>query len=300
MDTSGISFGLSPKAMITTPALLDGGLSTALEELGHNLNSTLWSGALLKTAPEEIRKAHQLFVDAGATIIISSSYQLSYPGALSLGWKADEIEAALINATELARFSGRQVAASVGPYGAALADGSEYRGNYGLAKDALKDFHRKRLKILIESKPDLLAIETIPEIAEAVALTELLDELECPIPAWISFSCTESARISSGETFSEAVKAISSSSHVVAVGVNCTAPHLVSDLLRSVDSPLPFVLYPNAGRSWNSEAKTWEGGNGRTFSAEMVSEWMALGATTIGGCCGVGPQQIAELRALIS
>ena len=156
--------------------LLDGGLSTALEQLGNNLNTSLWSGELLRTAPDQIEAAHKAFVDAGAQIIITSSYQISMDGCALRGWNESEVRDALLLSTELARNASAgtdvKVAASVGPYGASLADGSEYRGNYGRTKTQLKDFHRMRLQVLIESNPDVLAIETIPELTEAEAILE--------------------------------------------------------------------------------------------------------------------------------
>ena len=285
--------------MFETPTLLDGGFSTALESLGKTLNTSLWSGELLKSDPEAIRAGHKLFVDAGAEILITSSYQISYPGCEARGWSRGEVDEALALSTELARFPGIKVAASVGPYGAYLADGSEYRGNYGLTQDELKDFHRERLRQLLATNPDLVAIETIPEITEAQAIINLLDELESSIPAWISFSCRSESEISSGESFAEAVSIVSKSPHLLAIGVNCTAPENVTSLLASATSEIPFVVYPNSGRQWDAEKKVWLGDSGSGFSPEQVREWKRNGAVGIGGCCGVGPNEIGVLRSLV-
>jgi len=276
--------------------LLDGGLSTALESLGNSLTSSLWTGELLRSNPERIRAAHQLYVDAGAKILISSSYQISFMGCQKVGWSESDVESALTLSTELARFSGVKVAASVGPYGAALADGSEYRGNYKISIDELKDFHRRRLEILVKSKPDYLAIETIPELREAQAIIEVIAEIGVDIPYWISFSCSSEEAISSGELFSEAVKIVNQSKGAVAVGINCTAPHLITPLLRSAQSHLPYIVYPNSGRTWDSKTKTWQGSENDALSSFEVEKWALLGATIIGGCCSVGPQEIAKLK----
>ena len=280
--------------------LLDGGLSTALEQLGNNLNTSLWSGELLRTAPDQIEAAHKAFVDAGAQIIISSSYQISMDGCALRGWSESEVRDALLLSTELARSATKgtdvKVAASVGPYGASLADGSEYRGNYGRTKAQLKDFHRMRLQVLVESNPDLLAIETIPELTEAEAILELLKEQDMKIPYWMSFSCKDGERISSGELFKDTVALVSGKLGAIGVGINCTAPEFVTPLLSSAKSRIPFVVYPNSGRTWNAEIKEWEGAPTSGFSEMQIFEWKERGAKLIGGCCSVGPEEIAQMR----
>lgn len=281
--------------MFEQPFVIDGGLSTALEQLGNTLDTALWTGALLNDHQDQIRNAHQLYVDAGAEVLISSSYQLSYIGGLERGWSETQVEDAFNSSTELARFANVQVAASIGPYGAYLADGSEYRGNYGLSEDDLKEFHRRRLKTLINTRPDLLAIETIPELTEARALLSLLAELNIDIPAWVSFSCTSETQISSGESFADAVQLVNRSPHVAAIGINCTAPALVEPLLRYASSSKPFIVYPNSGREWDAESKRWLGPEAG-FEPSLVKRWKAAGAVGIGGCCGVGPGAITLLK----
>lgn len=274
--------------------LLDGGLSTALEELGCELMTTLWSGELLKSAPHLIRKAHEAYVGAGAKILISSSYQISYPGCNARGWADEEIDEALKMSTQLARFDDVKVAASIGPYGAILANGAEFVGNYGLSIDELKDFHRKRLQILMSTNPDFLAIETIPEITEARAIIELIEESrDAVIPYWVSFSCKDGSHISSGEYFKDAVRLVEEiAKNAIAVGVNCTDPAYITSLLSSTKTRLPFVVYPNAGGTWNAETKELEGA-AKGFTKEQIYQWIENGAGLIGGCCGIGPAEIA-------
>ena len=284
---------------MSSVTLLDGGLSTALEALGATLNTSLWSGELLRTNRNLIRAAHQSFLDAGAKILISSSYQITYLGCAARGWSENEVTDALIASTELARFAGAKVAASVGPYGAFLADGSEYRGNYGLSVGELKDFHRRRLEVLISSKPDYLAFETIPELNEARAILELLIELNSTIPFWISFSCQNQTQISSGELFADAVALIAKAPNLIGVGINCTAPELISELMKSVAVKIPFILYPNSGREWDAVNKKWLGDQQTVFTSDEINQWGSLGAVIIGGCCGVGPADISELHTVI-
>lgn len=286
--------------MFTSTTLLDGGFSTALEELGNTLNTSLWSGELLKSHPDQVRAAHKLFADAGAQVLITSSYQITYPGCSAMGWSKEDVDKAIIDSTELARFPDVKVAASVGPYGAYLADGSEYRGNYGITKEELKNFHRERLAALIATQPDLLAVETIPELTEAAAVIELINEIKPDIPFWISFSCKSETELSSGEKFSDAVALVSNCKSAVAVGINCTKPALIAPLLKNAPSSIPFVVYPNSGREWDAVAKQWLGPINSSFEIKDIQAWKSLGATVIGGCCGVSPRDIQQLHAQIN
>lgn len=276
--------------------LLDGGLATALEDLGNTFTSELWTGELLKSAPDQIREAHAAFVKAGAEIIITSTYQVSFPGCIAKGWTQQEVVDALKNSVQLAREAhSPQVAASIGPYGAYLADGSEYRGNYEATENQIREFHRERLEILIACKPDYLAIETIPEIREARVLLQLLKDLNNSIPVWIAFSCQDETHLSSGESFRDAAM-ISKELGVEYVGINCTSPELVTGLLESAEGYGPFVVYPNAGRTWNEKLKRLEGATVK-LSDQHIRQWAECGATIIGGCCGIGPKEIAQVSS---
>lgn len=276
---------------------IDGGLSTALELNGNKLSTSLWTGELIKTAPEQIVKAHLDFINAGAEIITTSAYQISYLGCSNRGWSDLETDQALYQSTKLAKDAVAQsgkavlVAASVGPYGAALADGSEYRGNYGVGKNALKRFHQRRLMRLIESGPDILALETMPDTQEVEVLLDLLSD--SPIPYWISYSCKEGNQINAGQSFASAVDLAQSA---MAAGINCTAPELISGLLNSANSSIPYIIYPNSGRSWDATNKLWLGTSEVGFAIDLIHEWIDLGAQFIGGCCGIGPNEIASLR----
>jgi homocysteine S-methyltransferase len=275
---------------------IDGGLSTVLEINGNKLTTSLWTGELIRTAPSEITKAHFDFINAGSQIIITSSYQLSYLGCGKRGWSEVETDEALLASTQLAKDavnkSGKdvKVAASVGPYGAALADGSEYKGNYGVSKSALKDFHARRLELLIATSPDLLALETMPDTVEVEVLLELLSD--CPIPFWVSYSCKAGNQTNAGQSFAQAV-AIAEGA--MAVGINCTPPELITELLLSAKSDKPFVVYPNSGRTWDAVKKEWIGSRGAGFDQDLINQWKAAGAQYIGGCCGIGADEIATI-----
>jgi homocysteine S-methyltransferase len=275
---------------------LDGGLSTALENNGNKLTTSLWTGELIRTNPAQITKAHLDFINAGAQIIITSSYQLSYTGCSARGWNEDETNQALIASTQLAKKAVTEsskdvkVAASVGPYGASLADGSEYKGNYGVSKAVIRDFHARRLEMLISTSPDYLALETMPDTFEVEVLLELLKD--CPIPYWISYSCKAGDKTNAGQDFQSAVDLVQSA---MAVGINCTKPELITDLLRSAKSNKPYVVYPNSGRVWDAQNKVWTGSAAVGFSNDLIRQWVEAGAEIVGGCCGIGATEIEQL-----
>lgn len=284
----------------TGPVVLDGGFSTALEARGNDLSGRLWSARLLRQAPSEIIAAHRTFVDAGAQIVISASYQASYAGYSAAGLTEEDCDADLDASIALARqgADGRAlVAASVGPYGAHLADGSEYTGYPGVGRAALRDFHARRLERLVAAGPDLVAVETIPEVLEAEVIIDLLDELAPDLPYWLSYSATAGARLTGGATFAEGVDVVGPSA--IAVGVNCTAPQHLDALLESSEPSVPYVIYPNAGASYDPESKTWTDDGSARFASASVQRWAELGAGFIGGCCGIGADGIRGIADTI-
>jgi len=291
--------------------VLDGGLATELEARGEVLDDELWSAKVLQEHPEVVRQVHLDYLRAGADCVVSASYQATFEGFARQGLTGRQTESLLRRSVSLAleareafwvenRDPGRLrplVAASVGPYGAFLADGSEYTGDYGLDRDRLREFHRRRLEVLADSGADLLACETIPSIAEAHALCDLLGSAD-GTPAWLTFSCRDGERISDGTPFVEAVEVALACPRVIAVGVNCTAPGLVSGLLASLGKiPKPLVVYPNSGERWDAVGKRWTGAELAVDPVALCSDWRALGAEVLGGCCRTGPARIAAMRA---
>ncbi|MBN9607313.1 MAG: homocysteine S-methyltransferase [Actinomycetales bacterium] len=297
-------------ALHAGPVLLDGGLGTLLADRGHDLSSDLWSARLLLDGPAAIREAHLAYLRAGARVLITSSYQVSADGLAALG-RADETERVLAASVRLAReardaFAAETpaaetadpvwIAASVGPYGATLGDGSEYTGRYGLDVAALRAWHRPRLRAIAGSGPDVLAIETIPSLAEVEALAAELAGLG--VPAWLSVTI-ENGALRTGEPLREAVAIADASPEIVAVGVNCCAPGEVAGALEVARAATtkPLVAYPNSGETWDGANRCWRG------SAELaesdVAAWLAAGARLVGGCCRIGPEQIAAMAAMM-
>jgi homocysteine S-methyltransferase len=292
--------------------ILDGGLATELESRGFDLNDALWSARLLLDAPQAIYQLHTDYLAAGADCIISATYQATLPGFSRRGLSEAEASDLLRQAVSLALAArdafwvdpgnrhGRirpLVAASVGPYGAYLADGSEYTGRYDLDEEGLLAFHRRRWSILSESGADLLACETIPSFAEARALARLLVERAGP-PAWFSFSCRDGLHINDGTPLAECAAWLADWEQVLAVGVNCTAPRFIPNLIAAIRqvTDKPVVVYPNSGEQYDAASHRWHGASEPEEFATAALKWYAAGATLIGGCCRTGPQHISQIR----
>lgn len=294
--------------MAAGPVVLDGGLSNQLESAGHDLGDALWSAGLLADRPQAVADAHRAYFDAGADVAITASYQATYEGFARHGLDAARTSELLRLSVELAREAARGarasgvrrplwVAASAGPYGAMLADGSEYRGRYGLGVDALERFHRPRLETLAAAAPDVLALETVPDIDEARALLRAVRGLG--VPAWLTYS-VRGAFTRAGQPLEEAFALAAGSDEVFAVGVNCCSPQDADGAvaLAARVTGKPVVVYPNSGEQWDATARAWHGP--ATFSATRVRSWVAAGARLVGGCCRVGPDQIASLAAVLA
>ncbi|MFD0025051.1 homocysteine S-methyltransferase [Streptomyces sp. NPDC058382] len=290
------------QALAADTVLLDGGLSNQLEAQGCDLSDALWSARLLADGPEQIVAAHTAYVRAGAQVLITASYQASFEGFGRRGAGRAESAALFARSVELARRAAGSVrrdvwvAASVGPYGAVMADGSEYRGRYGLSVRELERFHRPRIEALAAAGPDVLALETVPDTGEAQALLRVAQE--CGLPVWLSFTVA-GGQTRAGQPLEEAFGLAAGDDRVIAAGVNCCDPADADAAVRTAAeaSGKPVVVYPNSGERWDAGRRGWAGG--ATFDPGRAPAWRAAGARLVGGCCRVGPDTIAELAALL-
>ncbi|MBO3698083.1 homocysteine S-methyltransferase [Roseivirga sp. E12] len=295
------------------PLILDGGLSNVLESFGCDLNHRLWTAQLLANSPETIIEAHLEYLKAGAQCIITSSYQASIPGLMDMGYSRDMAVKLILKSVLLAEAAVDDVmdsgivnvkpliAASIGPYGAYLADGSEYHGNYGVSDKVLRDFHEERIGILNSSNADILACETIPSIQEARILSDILYQVDKP--AWVSFSCKDGQHVNDGSKIEDCVSIFRDHPTVFAVGLNCTSPLYISGLIQRIKASSGdkrIIVYPNSGEAYNAESKTWRGLSEPGHFVEMSKEWVKLGADIIGGCCRIGPGHIKSISSNFS
>ncbi|ULP48990.1 homocysteine S-methyltransferase [Mycolicibacter virginiensis] len=283
-----------------TVLVADGGLATELEARGADLSDPLWSARLLIEAPQDIAAVHAAFFAAGAQIATTASYQASFEGFAARGIDRQAAAGLLRRSVDLARQAAggapeRWVAASVGPYGAARADGSEYRGRYGLSVAQLAAWHRPRLEVLADAGADLLALETVPDLDEAAALVGLVQAAH--VPAWLSYTI-DGGETRAGQPLAEAFAVAAGVPQIVAVGVNCCAP---GDVLAAIEiarevTGKPVIVYPNSGEQWR--AGRWVGP--KTFAAALAKQWVAAGARIVGGCCRIRPADIRAITAVDS
>ncbi|RLJ91446.1 homocysteine S-methyltransferase [Planococcus citreus] len=293
--------------------IVDGAMATELENYGCNLNDSLWSAKILMENPELIKKVHVDYFQAGADCAITASYQATIEGYQERGLTESQAIALITKSVELAtqardEFWGAAadrsnrpkplVAASVGPYGAFLSDGSEYRGGYAIGEEQLAAFHRERIRVLVEAGADILACETLPCLAEAKAIVSVLEEFP-QVSAWFTFSAKDEFHISDGERIADCAKWLEQQPQVAAIGINCTAPQFIESLIQEVKSASskPVIVYPNSGATYDPGSKTWsEEPSAGAFSANSKA-WHKAGADIIGGCCSTTPDDIAAIAS---
>jgi homocysteine S-methyltransferase len=316
MDRSPLQQALHERGVL----VLDGAMATELERHGADLSGGLWSARLLLDQPELIARVHSDYFEAGADVAITASYQASVAGFLRAGVPAGDAGRLVVRSVELAREARDRfwstalarvpdllerrprplVATSVGPYGAVLADGSEYRGDYDVSRTDLVRFHRERLEVLVGAGVEVLACETIPSLSEAEALVEAIADWP-DVRAWVSFSARNEREISDGTPISACSSALHSADQVVAVGVNCTALRHIPGLLRGLGSGTdkPLVVYPNSGEVYDAERQGWVGSRSAADFGALATQWQADGARLIGGCCRTSPGDIRAVSGAV-
>lgn len=297
---------LSSESVLHGVHVIDGGLATELQHLGANIDGPLWSAHVLEDEPEKLAAVHRAYIEAGAQCIATASYQVSRMGYAECGLPPERADAALLRSVAIARaaaaeFPARRivVAASLGPFGAALHNGAEYHGNYDCSHADLVRFHGERVEVLARATgaeaPDLLAFETIPSLDEAHAIAEALAPWPT-LPIWISFSCRDAAHVSHGEPVQECAAFAASLPQTAAVGVNCMPPSWIPQLIAELRSASgkPIIVYPNSGEIWDKDHRCWTGSNDPQDFGKSATAWFAAGAAIAGGCCRTRPEHIRQ------
>lgn len=304
---------INRESILSNIHVLDGGMASELEYLGADISGPLWSARVLEEAPEKIVAVHRAYIEAGAEIVETASYQVSRMGYSEVGLDPLRADAALLQSVALAReaaagYPDRRIliAASLGPYGAALHNGAEYHGNYNCTFADLTEFHRQRIDVLASAPPsqtpDLLAFETIPSLVEAKAIGQAL-AARPELSVWFSFTCRDEGHVAHGELLRQCAAAVYPLPQTVAIGVNCTRPSLVGSLIAEIRSASDkaVIAYPNSGEGWDAERRCWTGVSDSRAYGDEAREWFAAGAQIIGGCCRTRPAHIGEVRvALLS
>jgi len=291
-----------------TIRVLDGALATELERRGWDISGPLWSAHVLDQAPDAVAGVHLDYLRAGSDCISTASYQVSALGYREVGRPASDAAEALRQSISIAEQARRRyaredprriwIAASLGPYGAALHNGAEYHGRYDIAFVDLVAFHAERLAVLAETGADFVAFETIPSLEEARAILDAVAQAP-GLSAWISFTCRDATHVAHGERLEDCAGAVADSPQVIAVGINCTAPHLVANLIaearRGAGGRKPVIVYPNSGETWDAATRSWRGKADPGSFTALAREWFAAGAQAVGGCCRTGPAHIAAI-----
>lgn len=292
--------------------VLDGGLATELERRGCDISGPLWSAHILDEAPEVIAAVHLDYLRAGADCIATASYQVSAQGYRAIGRDGGEADRALHQSVAIAEEARAGyalenprpvwIAVSLGPYGAVLHNGAEYHGRYAIGFSDLVQFHAERLAVLAETHADVVAFETIPSLEEGRAILLALQQVPS-VRAWISFTCCDAAHVAHGEPLRAGAEALASSPQIVAVGINCTAPHLIAPLIVEARSGMaehqPLIVYPNSGEMFDIQTRSWRGNADPQAFGGLARSWIDAGAQAVGGCCRTGPAHIAAVAKAV-
>lgn len=293
--------------------VIDGSMSTALEQLGADLGTDLWTAMTLARQPQLVRQVHIDYFRAGADCGITCSYQATIPGLMRHGFTQEAAEEVIASAVSIfleareawwneeGEAAGRAYPlclAGIGPYGAYLANGAEYTGQYGVSDRFLYDFHRRRMELLWKAGADLLLIETQPSLREALIEAQIAEELGADY--WISFSCRDRERICEGDLIRDCAAALSGGyPHLKMIGVNCSRPEHITGLIREIrrGCDLPVGVYPNSGEIYDPGTKKWASTVSGTDFGAWALDYMKAGAVAVGGCCTTAVRHIRQTAA---
>lgn len=319
-EMSNLSDLIAENLKLKKGLVVDGAMATELEKRGVKTDTDLWSAQALIEKPEAITAVHKSYFESGADVAITNTYQANVGKFMELGMTGEESRKLIIKAVKLAQKARKMyydsltdeqrskrakyplVAGSVGPYGAYLADGSEYRGDYELTKDEFQTFHLQRMKLLNQAGVDLFAFETQPNFEEAKALVDLLADKFPDQHAWLSFSIKDTETLCDGTSLTQAVHYFDDSDQISAIGVNCTTLENIEETIRNIKAVTtkPIIVYPNNGDIYDPVTKTWQANPQADTFKDLVPSWVEAGAKLIGGCCRTTPEDIREIAEFIN
>ena len=294
--------------------IIDGALASELQRRGCDLNDSLWSAKVLIEQPELIQQVHYDYFVAGADCAITASYQATPMGFAPKGIELEESIKLIKTSVKLAQQAKMQylndikqdkallIAGSVGPYGAYLANGSEYTGDYQLSESEFIAFHKDRVTALIDAGVDILACETMPSFLEIKALVKLIQQFPM-VNCWFSLTLKDQQHISDGTPLTEVIEYLNGIEQIVSVGINCIALEKVTPALEVLSklTSKPLIVYPNSGEQYDPTTKQWHKNHHHNCTfANQLDTWIKLGAKLIGGCCQTTPEDIVEIHQLLN
>lgn len=287
--------------------VLDGAMSSALEQHGLDTNNKLWTAKALIDDIDIVYDVHFKYFEAGAQMVLTDTYQANIYAFEKLGYTRNQAQKFIAMGVLVAKKArddyekqtGKHglVAGTIGPYGAYLADGSEYRGDYLLNEAQYLDFHLPRLQTILEQEPDCIALETQPKLFEPVTLLKWLSKYAPTMPVYVSFTLRDEQTLSDGTKLSRAIKEVSKYPQVFAVGINCIAPKLVEKALKTIRQATTkqIIVYPNSGSVYDPNTKTWQELTQKIDFKQAAAKWHQTGANIIGGCCTTTPTEIKQI-----
>ncbi|MBL1057471.1 homocysteine S-methyltransferase [Ligilactobacillus salivarius] len=291
--------------------VLDGAMSTPLERLGADTNNDLWTSKALIDNEELVYEVHKMYFEAGADLIITDTYQANIQAFEKVGYSEKEARNLIKKAVKIAQkarddYENRTgkhnyIAGTIGPYGAYLANGSEYRGDYELSTKEYQQFHLPRIEELVTTGVDILAIETQPKLDEVLAILELLKKKYPQQKVYVSYTLSDDDTISDGTSLPRAIHALEDYSQVIAVGINCVKLELVEPALKNMKeiTDKHLIVYPNSSAVYDPKSKTWSQPKTSATFEELIPNWYEAGARIIGGCCTTGPKEIKAVADFI-
>ncbi|PAY54418.1 homocysteine S-methyltransferase [Ligilactobacillus salivarius] len=291
--------------------VLDGAMSTPLERLGADTNNDLWTAKALIDNEELVYEVHKMYFEAGADLIITDTYQANVQAFEKVGYSEKEARNLIKKAVKIAQKArddyenktGKHnyIAGTIGPYGAYLANGSEYRGDYELSTKEYQQFHLPRIEELATTGVDILAIETQPKLDEVLAILELLKEKYPQQKLYVSYTLSDDDTISDGTPLPRAIHALEDYLQVIAVGINCVKLELVEPALKNMKeiTDKHLIVYPNSSAVYDPKSKTWSQPKTSATFEELIPNWYEAGARIIGGCCTTGPKEIKTVADFI-
>lgn len=321
--------------------VLDGALGTQLESIIPNdseiqpKNDPLWSTKVLMTQPKLIERIHYQYLQSGSDIIMTSTYQASCAGLIKYANSyTDEVAHVWERSVDMANNAIRRhklenntkpirnrdpiICGSVGPYGAFLANGAEYTGEYGMiSNEELEKHHFKLLQFLI-LHPDvkLIAIETIPNFREFKVLVNLLTKLlslHGPNQKfYLSINVRNESEMCDGTPVEKVMNYLNFKMktmgilqrNIFAIGYNCVDYHLVTSLIDNLtmfnEFHIPMIVYPNLGYVYSTKHEEYIAYQDTNELELMILDWLKRGVKIIGGCCGSGPQEIEKISEVVN
>lgn len=291
--------------------ILDGGLGSEIVRRGVR-----WRQNGLRTDSEAVRAIHRDYIQAGAAIITTDTFQMSRRTYLNLFRNLDHmrrigapglesqaaalIEKAVLTAREAAEDRAVAIAGSVSPLNHC------FRPDLSPPFDESLQAHAETTSLLASSGVDFILLETMNNVREATAALEAAKKTTLPV--WVSFTLEPGGKsLLSGESIAHGVRALERIG-CDAILLNCAPPEDITAGLEEFRKicTLPFGAYAHIGRydppSWKFDFHP-QFANTETCPPDKYSlyakRWRELGASIIGGCCGTTPDHIKAVKEVV-